>query len=165
MKRMIGVLSLVFLTGMIVLPGTSALLYGAETGGGNVWDQFLDPKPYSGISLVGPLSIYYEYIEDLDNSCPDDVLTYMFYTVRLNKDDNKKKMQLYTFQGTTATCLKDFFSQGIAIRNFFETVVIPGIFAEGFTSWKWKSIDKAQYNYDLLNTGFVADIELFVKRK
>jgi hypothetical protein len=90
----------------------------------------------------------------------------MYYTVRLNKDkDDDKDVKLYTFQGTSGVCLGDFITQGNEIRSFLENVVIPGIFQNGFKSWKWKSIKKAQFHDDEFSRAFVADIEIAVEKK
>jgi len=158
MKTRLGVLIFVFLTGMILGAMEPALLYGAETPEGNVWDQFIDPKPYKGNTLSGTLSIYCE----ITGPCGDsDYTATMYYTVRLNK-----KKDLYTFQGKTAgVCLADIETQGNIIKNdFLGWVVVPGIFPDGFNSWKFKSIGKAQFNDDGLSfsRAFVTDIEIVV---
>jgi len=159
MKTRLGVLIFVFLTGMILGAMEPALLYGAETPGGNVWDFVLDTKPFTGTVLAGPLSIYYEVQSGVCND--GQPLATMYYTVRLNK-----KRELYTFQGrASGVCLGDFEPQGNEIRNFLETVVVPGIFPDGFNSWKFKSIGKAQFNDDNVSRAFVADIEIVVDNK
>jgi len=167
MKKSMGVLIFLFLTGMILGTMQPAMLYAGEAAH-NPWDPFVDPKPYPGIWLEGPLSIYYEYLYDDGGSpliCDDPslgVVAMMYYTVRLNKEFQWKPT-LYTFQGTTGTCLYDWSSQGDAIREFLGTVVVPGIFPN-FKSWKLKSINKAQYHDDDFSRAFVADIEIAVVR-
>jgi hypothetical protein len=165
MKKRMGVVIFVFLTGMVLGTMQPAMLFAGETGGGNIWDSFVDPKPYPGIWLEGPLSIYYEYVEDDPGnpSCPGDRLTYMYYTVRLNKEVAKGQPPLYTFQGTTGICLGDFAGQGTVIKDFLGTVVVPGIFPNAH-SWKLKSIDKAQYHDDDFSRAFVADIVIAVRK-
>jgi hypothetical protein len=170
MKKRMGVLIFVFFTGMILGAMQPAMLFAAETGGGNVWDQFIDPKPYLGIWFEGPLSIYYEYLYDDEGNLltceTGDAVSNMFYTVRLNKVVwfNFMNVQLYTFQGTTGTCLNDWVFQGNAIKEFLGTVVVPGIFPDGFRSWKLKSVNKAQFHDDDFSRAFVADIEIAVRK-
>ena len=159
MKTRLGVIIFVFLIGMILWAAQPALLYGAETPEGNVWDPFIDPKPYKGETLSGPLSIYL----DITGPCGgSDYTATMYYTVRLSK-----KKDLYTFQGKTAdVCLADIETQGNIIKyNFLQGVVVPGIFPDGFNSWKFKSIGKAQFNDDNVSRAFVADIEIVVDNK
>ena len=136
MKTRAGMIMLVFLTGMILGAAEPALLYGAESGGGNVWDQFVDPKPYPGIILEGPLSIYFD-ITDFQENCGGvqgnaDYVATMYYTVRLNKVKAayKKNVQFYTFHGKyEGVCLlTGTDTQGGAIKDFLGNVVIPGIF-------------------------------------
>ena len=166
MKTRAGMIMLVFLTGMILGAAEPALLYGAESGGGNVWDKFVDPKPYPGVQLEGPLSIYYD-ITGEDPNCGGiegnyDIVATMYYTVRLNKDKAayKKNVQFYTFHGKyEGVCLlTGTDTQGGAIKDFLGNVVIPGIFLD-FKSWKLKSIDNVGFD----EQSFVADIEIAVK--
>jgi len=170
MKKKMGVLIFVFLTGMVLGTILPAIVLAGETGGGNIWDAFIDSKPYPGIWFEGPLSIYYEYVYDeygnLLTCEAGDAVANMFYTVRLNKLVwfNYPNVKLYTFQGTTGTCLNDWFSQGNAIREFLGGVVVPGIFPNGFQSWKLKSIRKAKYNDDDFSRAFVADIEISIRK-
>jgi hypothetical protein len=169
MKKRMGVLIFLFFTGLILGTMQPAMVFAGQTSGGNIWDQFVDPKPYPGVWFYGPLSIYYEFIDDdpSDPSCPGDTLTIMYYTVRLNKvlDILRPNPTLYTFQGTTGICLNDWISQGTEIRNFLGTVVVPGIFPNGFQSWKLMSITKAQYHDEEgISRAFVADIVIAVKK-
>jgi hypothetical protein len=169
MKRRMGVLIFVFLTGMILGTMQPATLFAGETPGGNIWDQFVDPKPYPGIMLEGPLSIYYEYLFDETGNpllCEDQQpVANMYYTVRLSKDSDewrRKQPALYTFQGTTGICLGDMLGQGNVIKEFLGTVV-RAIFPKA-KSWKLKSINNAQYHDDDFSRAFVADIEIAVKK-
>jgi hypothetical protein len=169
MKTRLGVIIFVFLTGMILWGAEPALLYGCETPEGNVWDQFIDPKPYPGVHLEGPLSIYYDLSYNPDGPCGEsDYEATMYYTVRLNKVKaaDKKNVQFYTFQGKTeGLCLlNDTDMQGAAVKDFLGTVVVPGIF-ETYKSWKLKSIDNVGYNQDDVSSAFVADIEIVVDKK
>jgi len=168
MKTRLGLLICVFFVGIVLGASQPTLLYaGSETGGGTVWDQFVDPKPYPGIWLRGPLSIYYEYVYDEFGNqqyCDTgDAVANMFYIVRLNKEFVVQPT-LYTFQGTTGTCLNDWLFQGSVIKDFLGTVVLPAIFPNGFQSWKLKSINKAQFHDDDFSRAFVATIELAVKK-
>ena len=169
MKTRLGVLICVFFVGMILGASQPTLLYaGAETGGGNVWDQFIDPGPYPLVRLEGPLSIYYEYLSDEFGNplyCDTgDAVAAMYYTVRLNREfDIRPNPDLYTFQGTTGTCLNDYVFQGSVIKDFLGTVVVPGIFPN-FKSWKLKSIKKAQFHDDDFSRAFVVDIVIAVKK-
>ena len=45
MKKGMGVLNILFIIGMILGTIQPAMLYGGETPSGNIWDQFVDPKP------------------------------------------------------------------------------------------------------------------------
>jgi len=172
MKKRMGVLIFLFLTGMILGTMQPAMLYAGEVLG-NPWDQLLDTGPYLGIWLKGPLSIYYEFAYDETGepiicSGTGDVFAYMYYTVRLNKElDIRPNPDLYTFQGTNGSCLNNWEEQATIIREFLGTVVVPGIFPNA-QSWKWKvkSIKKAQYHDDADSNSraFVADIEIAVIR-
>lgn len=170
MKWRTGGLICLLVTGLILGAMPPATVFAGETGGGNIWDSFVDPKPYPGIWFEGPLSIYYEYVYDLEGnplSCDTgDAVVNMFYTVRLNRVTwfKHRDVQLYTFQGTNGTCLNDWAWQGNVIREFLGTVVVPGMFPNGFRSWKLKSITKAQYHDDDFSRAFVADIEIAVKK-
>lgn len=165
MNKTIKAIIFFHLVGMLWGATIPGLLHGAETPGGNVWDQFVDKPPFPGITFVGPLSIYYEKL-DVEPCSDGQPVANMYYTVRLSKDTERERhLQLYTFQGTNATCLGDVTMQGTEIRYFLETVVIPGIFGpKPIKSWKFKSIQKAQYNDDDFSRAFVADIEISVKR-
>jgi hypothetical protein len=166
MKKRMGVLIFVFLTGMILGTMQPAMLYGAEAPS-DVWDLYLlDPKPYPGITLEGPLSIYYEYVYDEYGNQIDcgeglGLAANMYYTVRLNKEFQWRPT-LYTFQGTNGTCLNDWSEQATIIREFLGTAV-QGLFPNP-KSWKVKSINKAQYHDDDFSRAFVADIEIAVKK-
>jgi hypothetical protein len=164
MRKRTGGLVLVFLAGMVFWAFTPALIHGAETPGGDVWDQFLDTRPFPGVALTGPLSIYYS----ITGPCGDsDYTATMYYIVKLNKNKDKgKNVEFYTFQGSKdGVCMNtDIATQGNEIRSFMENVVVPGIF-ERYKSWKFKSIDNAQYHDDDVSRAFVADIEIVVDKK
>ena len=162
MKTGIGMFIFVFLAAMILVATQPALLHGASTTGGMVWDDFLDPGPYPGIVAAGPLSIYY----DIGLKTPNcggipgntDYLTTMYYTVRM-----RKYSTLYVFQGKMdEVCLGDTDAQGNEIKTFLRLVVAPRIFGT-FTSFKVKSINYAQYS-DEVERVWVADIEIAVKK-
>ena len=172
MKTRVGVMILAVLIGLILGAMHPVMLFAGETGGGNIWDQFVDPKPYPGIWLYGPLSIYYEYVYDDGNVIPcgeAGVAANMFITVRLNKvlDMLRPNPTLYTFQYTNGTCTDDWISQGTDIKNFLGTVVVPGIFLDfnpPKSSWKLMGISKAQYHDDDFSRAFVSDIAIAVKK-
>ena len=164
MKTRMGMIIFVFLVGMVFGMAQPTFLYaGAEAE--DLWEQFVDPKPYPGKSLTGPLSIYYD-ITGFEENCGGisgnaDYLVTMYYTVRLSM-----KKELYTFQGSKERiCLANIAAQGDEIKNnFLGTVVVPGIFP-GYKSWKLKSINNGTYHYDDVSMAFVADIEIVVDKK
>lgn len=164
MKTAMRVFIFAFMAGMILGATEPALLYGGE-GQGNPWDGFLDPKPYPGTKLEGPLSIYYA-ITGFSENCGGiegaaDHIATMYYTVRF------KYRELYTFQGSQeGICLQTGIpAQVQTIKDFVGAVVVLGIFGDAFESWKWKSIDEGQYNFDGTSMAFVAYIEIAVKEK
>lgn len=182
MKTRNGMLIFVFLTGMILGVMEPALLHGSETGGGNVWDQFVYTKPFSGTTLEGPLSIYYALQVDTNGNlvlCPADPSSYMatmYYIVKLNKH---LETTLYLFQGSSQAsypdgiCLADILGQGAQILNFFGDIVsgtivaTPPLFPNGVTAWHLTSIDNVLF-HDQDNPpsrAFVADIVITVKAK
>jgi hypothetical protein len=157
MKTRLGVLILVFLTGMILGATQPTLLYaGAEVGEINPWDKFVYAKPFPGTRLAGPLSIYYEILE---GECDGQPLTNMYYTVRLSKHKD-----LYTFQGFRGEiCLADIDAQGEEIMNFLDTVVVPTIFPDGIQAWKLIDVDNPGIGIN--GPAFVTDITITVKEK
>lgn len=90
MKTLKGVLIFIFLTGMILGVAGPALLYGAETGGGNPWDSCVNcwcfDKKAHGTKISGTLSIYYA------QRSSGGYDTYL--TLRL-----EDKKQLYVYRG------------------------------------------------------------------
>jgi hypothetical protein len=168
-----------FLIGVMLGAMEPALLYGASTGGGNPWDQFVYPKPFSGTTLQGPLSIYYEiqFTGGLPVSCGsanESYMATMFYTVRLKRSG---QATLWVFQGSSqlshpcGICLSDIVAQGGEIMNFFGDIVAgnivetPMIFPYGVKDWHLTSIDNAQtYDRDYPpSRAFVADIVIKAK--
>jgi len=174
MKTRVGVMILAVLIGLILGAMQPAMLFAGETPGGDIWDPLIDPKPYPGIWLVGPLSIYYEYplYDEGGNqyTCDTgDPVAMMFVTVRLNKvlDIFRPNPKLWTFQYTNGVCLNDWDGQGTEIKNFLGTVVVPGIFLDfnpPKSSWKLMGISKAQYHDDDFSRAFVSDIAIAVKK-
>jgi hypothetical protein len=154
-----GMIIFVFLVGMVFGMAQPTFLYaGAEAE--DLWEQFVDPKPYPGKSLTGPLSIYYDI--DTGSMCMDgsSYTATMYYTVRLSM-----KKELYTFQGSKEEiCLADIAAQGNEIKSFLGNVVVQGIFPS-YKSWKLKSINNGTYHYDDVSMAFVADIEIVVDKK
>ena len=155
-------LILVFLIGMV---GTAqpALLYGGETGGGNIWDIFVDKSPFTGTKFSGTLSIYYDPIGVTCGTNSEGFLATMYYTVRLNKG-----FQLYTFQGSTPEiCSVDIAGQGYVIFDvFLDNAIHDPRLYPNVIDWKLKSIDNAQYHFTEsppLSLAFVADIVIAVK--
>jgi hypothetical protein len=173
MKTKLGVLIFVFVTAMILGTGLPALLYaGAETGGGTVWDPFVDTSSFTGTKLFGPLSVYLDVTcvphptKAKDPACypccPCDLgAATMFYTVRLTKGSGI----LYTLEGSTdGVCIGNIGTpgsggQGDVIMNFLNTAV-TNIFGPGH-QWKLKSVNYPGASQDSL--AFVADIELAVQ--
>ncbi len=169
MRKRMGAIVFLLFTGLILGTTQPVMVSAGETGGGNIWDPFIDPRPYPGIWLAGPLSIYYEYVYDEGGNvipCSDTggVAANMFVTVRLNKvlDMFRLNPTLYTFQYTNGTCTDDWITQGTEIKNFLGTVVVPGIYPD-FKSWKLMSVTKAQYHDDDFSRAFVSDIAIAVK--
>jgi hypothetical protein len=134
MKTRLGVLILVFFAGMVLVATQPALLYaGGETGGGNLWDPFvnvsfftLTPTSYSrGILLAARLSIAYDtsYFSYCDNGQYRGTL---FYTV--SSADHSKSPWFYT-SFTPGICFGDIGTpgsggQGDVIMAFLKTVVL-----------------------------------------
>ena len=173
MKTKLRVLIVVFLTGMILGVGQPALLYGTETPGGNVWDQFVYTKPFKGTTVQGALSIYYQITGCETTNCPGDCAANMFYMVKLIKQN---ETITYLFQGSSQAshpdgiCLKDILGQGAEIMNFFGNVVSdPSLFPNGVVDWKVTAIDNGQFNdentFPSGSRAFVADVVITVKAK
>ncbi len=167
MKTLKGVLIFVFLTGMLLGLGQPALLHGSETGGGNVWDQWVDTSPFTGIKLAGTLSIYYEVIGVCcpPPSCsPIDLspLANMYVTVRLTKG-----FELYTFQGVKENiCYSAKTAQGDWIVDTFLNNAVQSIYPTATReTWRLKSIDNAQFHDQADSRAFVADIQIAVTIK
>ena len=162
MKIKLGVISFVFLTGIILGVAQPPMLYaGGETGGGTIWDPFVNQNPLKGkvAKLTGPLSIYYIPTETTPTCWNTNFHANMYYTVRLSAGFN-----LYTFDGTTSNiCLGDFSgnptSQGPAIMAFLETV-INGIF-QNAVGWNLTSVGSPGISPESL--AFVADLSIEVK--
>jgi hypothetical protein len=170
MKKRMGVLIFLFLTGMMLGTMQPTMLYAGEAAG-NPWDQLPDLGPYQPIKWVGPLSIYYGIIYDEYNvpiDCGGELgyAANMYYTVRLNKEsDTGPNFTLYTFHGANGTCLNDWTGQADEIRNFLRTVVVPGISPKTGKFWKVESVTKGSYNDEpLISRGFVVDIKIAVKK-
>jgi hypothetical protein len=178
MKKSMGVLIFLFLAGMILGTIQPAMLFAGETGGGNIWDQFVYNKRFQGTKLQGPLSIYYEYnFAGGDFVYCNDGNSYMvtmYYTVRLKKQGDPT---LWVFEGSSqrsqpcGICLQDILAQGAEINNFLADIVlgnivaIPAIFPNGVKEWHLTSIDNGQF-YDRgypPSRGFVADIVVTAK--
>lgn len=166
MRNLSRMIVLVLIAGIIFGISNPFNAYGCETPGGNAWDIVLDPGPFPGISLTGPLSIYYDVLFNKDGSpksCMADTsfLTNMYYTLRITKNRTTN-----TFQGKAKkVCLADLATQATIIRSFLETSVIPDFFLNDYKSWKFKSVENAYYHFQDDSVAFVADIEIVVKKK
>jgi hypothetical protein len=178
MKKTMGVLIFLFLTGMI-LATMPAMLFAGESGGGNIWDQFVYNRPFQGTKLQGPLSIYYEYnFAGGDFVYCNEGQSYMvtmYYTVRLKKGSDPT---LWVFEGSSqrsnpcGICLTDILAQGAQINNFLADIVlgnlvaIPPIFPNGVREWHLTSIDNAQFydRFDPPSRAFIADIVIKAKQ-
>lgn len=148
MRKKLGVLMLVLLTGMILGTTQPALIYagGFETGSGSVWDPFayisffkLTPAKYTkGTILSGQLSIAYALSPSAFSgvTCPDSTFFVgtMFYALRLSDnekskhDDQSKSPQIYR-SFTPVVCVGDIGTpgsggQGDLILQFLKTVVL-----------------------------------------
>jgi hypothetical protein len=179
MKKRMGVLIFLFLSGMILGTLQPAMVLAGETGGGNIWDQFVYKHPFQGTKLEGPLSIYYEYnFAGGDFVYCNDGQSYMvtmYYTVRLKKP---RDPSLWVFQGSSqrsnpcGICLTNILAQGAEINNFLGDIVLgnifatPPIFPNGVKEWHLTSMDNAQF-YDRdypPSRAFVADIVIKAKQ-
>jgi hypothetical protein len=180
MKKGMGVLIFLFLAGMVLGTTQPAMLFAGESGGGNIWDQFVYNKPFQGTKLQGPLSIYYEYNFSggdpvLCGSEGESYMATMYYTVRLKKGSDPT---LWVFEGSSqrsnpcGICLTDILAQGAEINNFLADIVlgnlvaIPPIFPNGVKEWHLTSIDNAQF-YDRgspPSRAFIADIVIKAKQ-
>ena len=166
MKKRMRVLILVFLAGMILGTVQPALLLAGESvKNQNPWDIWVDASPFTGTKLSGPLSIYWWPV---GGTCTKDSKTgtnyNMYYTVRLSKG-----FDLHLFQGYTqnACITGDFtYDSGQIIINFLGTVVVPGIFTNGYQGWVVKAIENGVVHSETVypnSTAFVADISIAVK--
>jgi hypothetical protein len=174
-----GVLVFIFLTGMILGGMQPAMLIAGETGGGNIWDQFVYDKPFQGMRLEGTLSIYYDYIWAAGDFLycgaeGDSIMATMFYTVKLKRPGDPT---IWVFQGSSqrtrpsGVCLSDILGQGEEIMTFLGDIVlgniyaIPPIFPNGVSEWHLTAIKNALfYDRDLpLSRAFVADIVIKAK--
>jgi len=171
MRTRLRMLFFVFLTGVILGAMQPALLYGSETPGGNVWDQFVYTKAFKGTTLNGPLSIYYEYTGCDTTNCPGDCAANMFYIVKLIKQNETTP---YLFQGSSQAshpdgiCMKDVLGQGEEIINFFGNIVSgPTFFPNGVTAWHLTAIDNGQYNDESNppSRAFIGNVVITVKPK
>jgi hypothetical protein len=165
MKTLKGVLIFIFLTGMILGVAGPALLYGAETGGGNPWDSCVNcwcfDKKAHGTKIQGTLSIYYAQRTGCTNP-PCGYDTYL--TLRL---EDKKQLYVYRGGGTQDFIVQDVLDEtGYIACNFIDTV-IQQIFP-AFQSWSVKSIDDAWGTYEnegtLHSRAFVVDMTIAVKK-
>jgi hypothetical protein len=159
MKTLKGVLIFIFLTGMILGVAGPALLYGAETSGGNPWDSCVNcycfDKKAHGTKISGTLSIYYAARTGPGGGYD----TYL--TLRL--EDHR---QLYVYRGMGDFIVHDVLNDTGYIACDFIGTVIPQIFPAN-TGWNVKSIDDAWGTYedeqDLHSRAFVVDITIAVK--
>jgi hypothetical protein len=160
MKKGIGLFIIMFMTAMVMSATQPVLLFGASTPGGSPWDAYIDSSSYAGTKLSGPLSIYYEYTGTL---CGDSTfsMAYLSFTVRLSKGGVN-----YIFYGGSSeegVCTQYVDDSGSEVLNFFNNVVVPGIFGTAYKSWKLKSVNNARYEFGNEDGAFVADITIAVK--
>jgi len=158
MKTLKQVLIFVFLMGMILGVGQPALLYASESPQ-DIWNYWVDTSPFTGTKLAGPLSIYFDY---LDQYCTDgSQLTNMYATVRLSKG-----FDLNTFQGKQQICIGDITGQGNWIVDTFLNNAVKSIYPTATRArWRLKSIDNAQFHDQPGSRSFVADIQIAVAVK
>jgi hypothetical protein len=181
MKKIMGALIFLLLSGMTLGTIQPALVFAGSTGGGNIWDQFVYTQPFTGTRLHGPLSIYYEYnfVAGDFVYCGTEGESYMvtmYYTVRLKK---QKDPTLWVFEGSSqrsrscGICLTDLVGQGEEINNFLNDIVLgnlaatPPIFPNGVKEWHLTAINNGHF-YDRgfpPSRAFIADIEVTVKPK
>ena len=150
MKTGIGVFIFVFLAAMVICTMQPASLHSAETVKGGPWDQFVDSSPFTwGTKLTGPLSIYYQFI--------DDTTANMYYTVRLSiKGVNR------TFYGSAqGVTFWPLDGQWVVIKAFLTEAVKNITNCSDESCWKLKSIDSGKLGEE--EGAFVADIMIAVK--
>ena len=153
MKKKLEGFFILLLTLLILGAAQPALLYaGGQTGGGNLWDPFVNTNPFNykdAIKLPGTLTIIYNpsfliNFGQLTNffplNCAGQYQATMFYSVRFNYLKNLK-----TFQGATGVCLGDIGTpgsggQGDVIMAFLGYVIPDVIDYTPFTKWNLKTV-------------------------
>jgi hypothetical protein len=134
-----------------------AVSLAASTGGGNPWDDLVDPSPFSGTKLDGTLSIYFTADSKLNCTSGYSVTPYM--TVRLSKG-----FQLYAFQKiSNSVCKNDVATIKLRVLDFLNDALFDIYHVSH--DWRIKSISSAVYNDETGSRSFVADIQLAVKEK
>jgi hypothetical protein len=144
------------LLAVLVFPVIS---FAMTTGGGNPWDDLVDPSPFSGTKLDGTLSIYLVANENQNSSCTGSYETDAYFTVRLSKG-----FQLYSFQYMVpGVCKNDIGALKVKVIDFLNWTILD-IFNANL-EWRFKSISNVAYNDEAGSRSVVADIKLAVKEK
>jgi hypothetical protein len=116
MKRKQKMVLIFLLFGLAAGAFNPLLIWGAEIGGGNPWDIYLDPKPYHGLSLNGTIVANFGDAAGCPSNCAPLCANFtdylMAYTVTLNY-----KGYPYTLSDQTRVCLEDNGSQAQIIKN------------------------------------------------
>jgi hypothetical protein len=156
MKTLRGVLIFIFLTGVILGATGPALLYGAETGGGNPWDTCancwcFDSKA-KGTRIEGTLTVYYKVRTVLPSGYDP------YITLRL---EDKKQLYVYREMGLPIGDVTN--DTGPMLCDFIATVV-QQLFPAN-TGWMLKSYTDPWGIYDPNDNSsraFVTDITIAV---
>jgi hypothetical protein len=146
------------LLAVLVFPVIS---FAMTTGGGNPWDDLIDPSPFSGTKLDGTLSIYLAKTGNPNSSCTGSSgpETNAYFTVRLSKG-----FQLYTFQiMVPRICEYETGPLKVNVIDFLNQTIFD-IFNANL-EWKFKAISNVAYNDESGSRSIVADIQIAVKEK
>ena len=176
MKKKTGVFIAVFLAGVIWGATQPGIMYGGESGGGKLWENFVDTSSFTGTKISGPLSIYYQFTAEEcgadDPTRPGHKLfnfASLYLTVRLSKAGVPYRpfyASSADYEGFELICYSDIDTQVTLIKEHFLKEVVGTIFP-GNKGWKVKSISNDIYNFTWpLQTdsgAFVADIVIAVK--
>jgi hypothetical protein len=169
MKALKGVFIFIFLAGMILGVMGPALLYGAETTGGNPWDTCnncwcLDKHAKGNTKLKGTLSVYFAD----RSSCPSggSVCWDTYFTVRLVMGGEGANEQLFVYR-ERGPIVEDIINETGFDLCWFLNDVISQLFPNN-NGWNIKKYDDPWGTYqdeqDLHSRAFVTDIKIVVQQ-